>query len=89
MELQPDQIAELREKIQHGQKPPPGPRTKVRLIGGPLDGMAITIAAHDAKSLYLGWCVAADTGLAQVLYRNADGGRWTFHEIVAPGGRAR
>ena len=74
--LTADQIARLRHTVQYRQWRGSQVRKKpAQLVGGPLDGLRVAVAAYLGEGAMIGWCQVTDTGPVQVLYQYAGGER--------------
>ena len=68
----------------NGLRPSADAAIRASMFGSTEPAFAPICILHNAD-VALHWVAPA---AMDFFYRNADGGRWTFHEIVAPGGRA-
>ena len=86
MILTPENIATLRHAAYSSQnRRSDEPRAVVTFIGGPLDGIRLSVLQREAGSPSLGFCTVTDTGPVQAMYRDAGRGRRVFESVARVG----
>jgi hypothetical protein len=77
--LGPDDVARLRRSAYRSQRRRvAGRRVPILFVGGPLEGVQITVSTFDASNRRLGFAVPTDRGVVQALYERGDGSRGLF-----------
>lgn len=86
--LKTDQVTELRGKVEKANRLRASePFTLARCEDGPLKGLPIRLAPHEARSrkIIVGWSLPTDRGPILAMYRPGDrAGGLRFDRYVAP-----